>query len=127
MAVISGFSTDAFSAEDTGDLLMPLLQWLLPGASRATLDLLHAVLRKGMHVIEFGILVLLWYRALGWHGSGWQRKTAVAAFLLAVGFAMLDEVHQRFVPSRTGSLVDVGWDGLGAALGLGGRRATLKR
>ncbi len=127
MAVISAFSTDTFSAEETGDFLIPLLRWLFPGASPARLDLLHGAIRKVMHVIEFGILALLWYRALGWHGSGWQTSAALAAFLLAAGFAALDETHQGFVSSRTGTLVDVGWDGAGAAVGLIGRWATLRR
>lgn len=125
MAVISTFSTDAFSAEETGEILLPLLRWLFPGASPATLDLLHATTRKAMHVIEFAILALLWYRALGWQGSGWQARVALGAFLLAAGFAAVDETHQGFVASRTGTLVDVGWDSAGAALGLVGRRVTV--
>ena len=125
MAVISAFSTGAFSAEETGDFLIPLLRWLLPGASSGTLELLHAAIRKGMHVFEFGILALLWYRALNWDGSGWQTRAALAAFLLAAGFGTLDEIHQTFVASRTGSIVDVGWDSLGAFLGLVGRWGTV--
>lgn len=122
MAVISGLSTDAFSAAETGRLLMPLLRLLFPGASPASLDLLHAVVRKGAHVTEFAILALLWYRALDWRRSGWQTKAALTALVLAAGFGALDEAHQMFVPSRTASIVDIGWDSLGAALGLVGRR-----
>jgi VanZ family protein len=122
MAVISSFSTAVFSPEESGRSLMPILEWLFPGTAPATLDLLHAGIRKGMHLTEFGILASLWYRALGWRGTGWQPRTAVAALVLAVGFAGLDEVHQMYEPSRTGRLVDVGWDGLGAALALAGRR-----
>ena len=127
MAVVSAFSTDTFSAEQTADFLVPLLRWLFPGASPATLDLLHGAVRKAMHVFEFGILAILWYRALGWHESEWQTRVALAAFLLAAGFAALDETHQTFVSSRTGTLVDVGWDSAGAAVGLIGRWVTLRR
>ena len=122
MAVISGLSTDAFSAAETGRLLMSLLRLLFPGASLASLDLLHAVVRKGAHVTEFAILALLWYRALDWRRSGWQTKAALTALVLAAGFGALDEAHQMFVPSRTASIVDVGWDSLGAAVGLVGHR-----
>ncbi len=127
MTVVSAFSTDAFSAEQTGDFLVPLLRWLFPDVSPATLDLLHGAVRKAMHVIEFGILALLWYRALGWYESGWQTRAALSAFLLAAGFAALDETHQIFVSSRTGTLVDVGWDSAGAAVGLISRWVTLRR
>jgi VanZ family protein len=122
MAVISGFSTEAFSAAETGRILLPFLRWLLPRADPATLDLLHAVLRKGMHVAEFGILAFLWYRALAWGALGWRGRMALTAFVLAAGFGALDEAHQMLVPSRTGSTMDVGWDSLGAALGLVSRR-----
>jgi VanZ family protein len=122
MAVISGFSTDAFSAEETGRFLLPFLRWLLPWASPATFDLLHTIVRKGAHLTEYAILALLWYRALGWGGSGWRIKAALTALVLAAGFGALDEAHQIYVPSRTPSVVDVGWDSLGAALGLVGRR-----
>lgn len=121
MAVISGFSTAAFSAEETSRFLIPLLRWLFPGVSPATFELLHLGIRKGMHVAEFSVLALLWYRALGWNGPRWHVRAALAAFLLAAGFGVIDEFHQTFVPGRTGALGDVGWDSLGAALGLVGR------
>ncbi len=118
MAVMSGLSTDAFSAQQSGRFLLPVLRWLLPNASPAALDLLHGVVRKGAHVIEFAILAFLWFRALDWHRSSWQAKAALTAFVLAAGFGALDEAHQLLVPSRTASIVDVGWDSLGAILGL---------
>ena len=124
MGVISGLSTDAFSSAQTARLLMPLLRLLFPGASPASLDLLHAVVRKGAHVAEFAILAFLWYRALNWCSSGWRTKAALTALLLAAGFGVLDEAHQMFVPSRTASIVDVGWDSLGAVLGLVARHVV---
>ncbi len=127
MGIISGFSTDAFSAEETGRFLLPLLRWMLPGISPETLDFVHVVIRKGMHVTEFGVLALLWYRALRWGKPGWNGRTALGAFLLSAGFALADEFHQAFVPSRTGSLVDAGWDSLGAILSVVSRWATVKR
>jgi VanZ family protein len=122
MAVISGFSTEAFAAAETGRILLPLLRWLFPSAGPATLDLVHTVLRKGMHVAEFGILAFLWYRALAWGAVGWRGRMALAAFVLAAAFGALDETHQIVAPSRTASGMDVGWDSLGAALGLVSRR-----
>jgi len=45
-------------------------------------------------------------------------RVGLIAFLLSAAFGGADEFHQTFVPSRTGSLVDVGWDCLGAVLAL---------
>jgi len=119
--LISSVSTDAFSAEETGALLLPLLRLLLPGMSEAGLEALHIALRKAGHVAEFGVLALLAYRALAWGRSGWQGRAAASAALLAVGLAMVDEGHQAaFTGSRMASIADVGWDALGALMGLGG-------
>jgi VanZ family protein len=118
IAVISGLSADVFSAMQTGRIVMPILQWLFPNASLETLDLLHVGIRKVMHLSEFAILTLLWYRSLSRRGTGWQIRVGATALVLAVSCASLDEIHQLFEPSRTGSLIDVGWDGLGAALAL---------
>jgi VanZ family protein len=128
MVVIAGLSSDAGSAEHTGALLTPLFGWLWPAASPPQLEALHALVRKAAHLTEYGVLGLLWYRAFraGW---GWPaRRASWQALALSVGWAVLDEVHQSFVPSRTASSVDVGIDAAGAALGLmfvrGGWRAV---
>lgn len=118
IAVISGLSANAFSAMQTGRIVMPILQWLFPNASLETLDLLHVGIRKVMHLLEFAILALLWYCSLNRRGTGWQTRVAATALILAVSCASLDEIHQLFEPGRTSSLTDVGWDGLGAALAL---------
>lgn len=118
--VISGLSTDAFSAEETGDVLLPLLQWLLSGMSAAGLEAVHFALRKAAHLTEFGILALLWYRALAWGRTGWRHRAAAASALLAAGLALLDETHQAFTESRTASVADVGWDVLGTLAALAG-------
>jgi len=76
--------------------------------------------------VLFRSLAFLWYRALDWRRSGWQTKAALTALVLAAGFGALDEAHQMFVPSLTASIVDVGWDSLGAAVGLVGRRMLLR-
>ncbi len=115
--MICVFSTSWFSSAQTERLAMPILHWLFPGASLDGLLLVHAVIRKSAHVVVFGILGLLLYRALGDTTGG--RAVAVAcALFLAIGFAGLDEFHQRFVPSRTSRARDVGWDGAGATLAL---------
>jgi len=127
MAVISLGSTDALAASETSRFIGPLLHWLFPDATPATLEVLHGAIRKLGHTAEFGVLALLWYRALAWAERGWKPRAALAAFGLAVFFAVLDETHQVFEPSRTGSPVDVGWDSLGALCGLVGQRLLFGR
>jgi VanZ family protein len=116
--MMSGLSTDAFSPAHSGRYLLPILQWLFPDATPAVLGLMNAGIRKAMHVLEFGVLALLWYRALRPAQGNWNAQVGMVAFALSAAFAGVDEFHQTFVPSRTGQLVDVGWDSLGAALAL---------
>ena len=54
-------------------------------------------------------------RGLMWRLACWA---LVALFGLAALYAVTDEFHQTFVPSRQGQIVDVFIDSLGAALGL---------
>jgi VanZ family protein len=118
MAVISLGSTDLLAAPETSRFIGPLLRWLFPAADPATLELVHSAIRKLGHMAEFGLLALLWYRTLTWGGRGWQGWQALRALAYTVGFAVLDEIHQAFELTRTGSPVDVAWDSLGAAAGL---------
>jgi VanZ family protein len=127
MAVISLGSTDAFAATETSRFIGPLLHWLFPDATPATLEVLHGAIRKLGHVAEFAVLALLWYRALAWAERGWKPRATLAAFGLALLFAVLDEAHQAFEPSRDGSPIDVGWDSLGALCGLVGRSLLFDR
>jgi VanZ family protein len=117
-AMIWSFSTEAFASESTSRFLRPLLAWLMPWASDAMLDTAHLAVRKMGHVAEYFLLALLLYRALAAGHGGWERRWALAAFLLATGYAVADELHQVFLPARTGSVGDVLLDAAGAAAAL---------
>jgi VanZ family protein len=67
------------------------------------------VLRKLAHMTEYGILWLLWSRALG------EGRRALAA-AIAIAYAATDEFHQTFVGGRHGTPVDVAIDAVGVAL-----------
>jgi VanZ family protein len=115
MGVIVVLSTDVGSGEHTGRLLIPVLRWLVPGASALQIEALHGLARKAAHGTEYGILAVLWFRAFA-RGPGWPPgRAAGAALTVALGWALLDEAHQTIVLSRTASLGDVALDVLGAA------------
>ncbi len=115
-AMIWTFSSSSFQGEETGRFLLPLLGFLLPGASAATLELLHGGVRKLAHITEFAIFAALLVRALGVAGRS-RRRIVVPALVLGLAWAGIDEIRQTFVPERVGSPVDVGFDGLGVLLG----------
>jgi VanZ family protein len=67
------------------------------------------VLRKIGHAAEFAVLGALLARAFG---ATWR------ALAVGVLYAVSDEVHQLFVPGRSGSALDVALDAVGVAVGV---------
>jgi VanZ family protein len=67
------------------------------------------ILRKAAHMAEYGLLWLLWWRALGYRNAG-------AAAAITIAYGATDEFHQSFVEGRHGTPVDVLIDAAGVAL-----------
>ena len=81
-------------------------------------DLFDTILKKAAHMMEYGTLALLLWRALS-RGRGTLSWSAlVTAFVVSVLYAASDEYHQSFVPGRNGTPVDVGIDAVGALVAL---------
>ena len=98
---------------DTLRVLVTLLEGLLPWLSPATLEAMHVGIRKLGHVVEYGILAVLWHRALAP-----SPRAAPLAFVLAAAYGGLDELWQGLHPNRVPAVSDVGLDAGGALLGL---------
>jgi VanZ family protein len=119
MAVIFAASTDMLSAEHTSRFLVPFLRWLDPQISLAAIAAIHLALRKLGHLTEYAILAALLWRAFrGTFPLLSRRMISATAFLISAGFALSDEFHQSFVPSRTSTMHDVFIDCMGAALAI---------
>ncbi len=74
------------------------------------LEIIHYLIRKGMHVAAYGILGALDFRAVRRGRSGWNATWGWIAFALAGAVAAADELHQSFVPSRSGKFGDFALD-----------------
>ena len=122
MSLIFGMSTDVGAPRHTSRFLRPILRWFNPNVSDETIRSIQLGIRKAAHVTEYAVLSLLVWRARRKPVRGdsrpWNRADALFAFAIAVLFAISDEWHQSFVPSREGHLRDVLFDSSGAALGL---------
>src|SRR6516225_1093772 len=103
-------STSSFSAANTSRIIEPILRFLLPGASAATIALLHGLIRKAAHFTNYGILFWILIR-------GPMAGRPYTALALCVCYAFLDEGHQILVLGRTPSLYDVALDSSGALFG----------
>jgi VanZ family protein len=115
MAMVLAASSDPFSARNTGEALHALLIWIFGQVDALTFGLVHFLMRKSAHFIEYAILSALWFRALRLHLSSlWRVRWALVGLVISLSVAILDELHQSFVPSRSGSARDVLLDFCGA-------------
>jgi VanZ family protein len=115
-------SGDVLSSTHTSRFLEPLVRWLLPSLTREAVGEIVFAIRKCGHLTEYAILWLLCWRALRQPLKGdtrpWSWRDAEMALAFAAAYAVSDELHQAFVPSRQGSAWDVLLDTCGAAAGL---------
>lgn len=107
LGFISFASTREFSAANTSQIVGPVLHWLFPGISEAQLAAAHFLTRKAAHFTEYALLAFLARRAFITSTQAFvQRYWFQLGLLLVVIYALLDEFHQSFVPSRTASIYD---------------------
>lgn len=68
---------------------------------------IHFLIRKVAHFTEYAIMAFLARRAFITSSLAlFQRRWFQLGLLLVVIYALLDEFHQSFVPSRTASIYD---------------------
>lgn len=110
LAVIATESTNLGSANNTSRILYPIFHFLFD-MDPARFAVWHAVLRKTGHFVGYFTLSVLLFRS--WRASfprlstRWCLQWATLAFLCTSLVAILDEWHQGFLPSRTGTFRDV--------------------
>jgi len=78
-------------------------------------QLLDLILRKGAHVLVFGVLAVLIVRALQ-AGPRPMAPRCATTWLLTFAYAGFDEWHQTFVVGRVGHASDVAIDMVGATI-----------
>ena len=104
---------------------VPLLLWMsiiffLSSRSRVQIsqeESVNFLIFKTLHIIEYGLLYLLVYRAIRFECPRNSRFFWLyAAFVVSVLYAGSDEIHQTLIPTREGRARDVIIDGIGIIL-----------
>ena len=104
-------STGGFSASNTSRIIRPVLLWLFPEITEAQLGTVHLLTRKTAHFVEYAILAFLAQRAfITSMRELLKDHWLILSLILVVVVAVIDELHQSFVPARTGSIYDSGID-----------------
>jgi VanZ family protein len=131
MGVIFTESTDMASAKNTGGLLYNVISFVAPHVDHSFVDILNEVLRKTGHFLGYGILSVFVFLALKntnrdrlrnlvrrpwgiYLRDLWRLEWSFIGVMSAIGMATYDEIHQTFIPSRTGRWQDVVIDTSGA-------------
>ena len=81
-------------------------------------DTLSHLIRKNAHFFAYFILGILITNALYQSTKIQSKRQITLAFIICVLYAISDEVHQLFVPGRSGEVRDVLIDSAGAGVGI---------
>ncbi len=84
--------------------------------NRLGFDFFHLMLRKGFHVISYGILYFLWFRPLYFLRGSSMRGAALRGLGLCLLVGIGDEIAQSLSPGRQGQVSDVILDLAAASL-----------
>jgi VanZ family protein len=122
IAVICVESTGTFSAQNTSSWLRPVLQNVFGAFTDSGWDSFHHHLRKTGHFVGYGTVgftfLRAWLYTIGQRGPmsllSWRVESSILAILSTAIVASCDEFHQTFLPSRTGTPIDVMLDTAGA-------------
>jgi len=108
-------SGDLGSGKNTLAILEWLFSWFVD-LEPAQLHLINFYLRKTGHVMVYGFMGFLWFRAFRKHAHYGPGRACLWSLGFCLLFASMDEGRQWFYPSREASIWDVLLDMSGAAL-----------
>lgn len=119
MVLIWFASTRQFSALNTSQFLRPLILWIFPNLSESRVAAIHFVIRKTGHFTEYAVMGLLAARAYSTSAKEFlEQHWWLVSFITLLAYALLDELHQSFVPERTASIYDSAIDVIGGITAL---------
>ncbi len=107
-------------ADTSNGLSLGITEWvnrILANLTQIEMDTLNHIVRKSAHFTAYLILAVLCLNALRVSGV-LGRKRYISAISICFLYSISDEIHQLFVPGRSGRLMDVIIDTLGAAVGI---------
>ena len=93
---------------ETSRFIRPLIEFFFPSAAPDTFLIVHAIIRKTAHFVEYAMLAFFAARSFSNSPLDALRNYwALASLAVVVLVAMIDESGQSFNVSRTGSIWDV--------------------
>lgn len=78
-------------------------------------EVLEVIIRKLAHLLEYIVLGILFINCLKDYNIN---KYLLISICLSFLYACSDEIHQLFIPGRSGNVIDVIIDTIGAVIGI---------
>lgn len=112
--MMSAQSADVSGASSSA-ITVRILGFFVDNPSTELVDTVETLIRKMCHFFEYAVLCMLCYQTLLSYGV--KGRKLLFSLLIAILYAVTDEVHQYFVPARACRFYDVVIDSLGALSG----------
>lgn len=105
-------------ATESAEMSGSVVTWLLEhGIGRQVAESLDFIVRKCAHMAEYFVLMCCVSFLFIYIRKNCAIGTRILTAMVAVLYAVSDEIHQLFVPGRAGKVSDVLIDSAGIALG----------
>ena len=110
-------SRSGSESQEQSDLVLSILNFLGLQLNESIKNIASFIVRKTAHVTEYMILYILIFRVVTLYSN--TKKSKLIALFCMVLYASTDEIHQLFVPGRSGMVRDVFIDSIGGIIGVG--------
>lgn len=110
-------SRSGSKSQEQSDLVLSILNFLGLQLNESIKNIASFIVRKTAHVTEYMILYILIFRVVTLYSN--TKKSKLIALFCMVLYASTDEIHQLFVPGRSGMVRDVFIDSIGGIIGVG--------
>ena len=104
-------------SQEQSDLVLNILNFFGLQLNESIKNIASFIVRKTAHVTEYMILYILIFRVVILYSN--TKKSKIIALMCMVLYASTDEIHQLFVPGRSGMIRDVFIDSIGGIIGVG--------
>lgn len=89
----------------------------IPNTINTNIRNLNHIIRKYAHFFAYLVLGILTFNGLKDSGIAGGRGF-ILALIICILYAISDEIHQLFIPGRSGQVTDVVIDGMGSLVGV---------
>lgn len=108
------FVMSNFNANDSSGQSSTIVDFLNHLFNLNNIEHITLIVRKLAHITEYFILGILTYNMLKDYKI---ENIFIISFLSCVFYACTDEIHQMFIPGRSGNIIDVLIDSFGSIIG----------